>query len=274
MLGGKKEAKENKCFYTFVKLLLVDAKGGFDYFYNNLNSMIEANDIGKEFFAMTQKLDEMLLLNLFKEENFLGSLVDAGLRSLEANPLTKKQFGTLVATLNSYLKTDVNFFEPKADFLRLTLDQIWFLSAIKEFKDLTRANRKFRTQMEFLSGLAGQYLLAKLKIGDTYTELQHWAGSPILLIEFLSKKPAKFLSQPLLPSFLLLVHFPLKKKPKENPPTSQNPVAQRICRQDKMPLSTHPLQIPANHQQQALQVSTEVASSLQRRAPPNLNAVL
>jgi hypothetical protein len=183
LLGGKKEGKEIKCFHTFVKLLLVDAKGGFDYFYNNLNSMIEANDSGKEFLAMTQKLDEMLGLNLFKEENFLGNLVDAGLRSLEANPLTKKQFVTLVATLNSHLKTDIIFFDaaqPKADFLRLSLNQIWFLSAIKKFKDLTRANLKFRTQMEFLSSLAGYLLLSKLKIGDTYTSLQHWANSPLL----------------------------------------------------------------------------------------------
>ena len=95
----------------------------------------------------------------------------------------------------------------KVNFLRLSLEQISFLAAIKEFPQLIRVNRKFRTQMEFLSGLAGYYLLAMLKIGDNFTELQHWAGNPILVIEFLTRKPVEFLQQVGMDEFIILVTF-------------------------------------------------------------------
>ena len=79
----------------------MDGKAGFDYFYNNLNSVIETNETGKDFYGMTEKLDEILTLNLFKEEIFLKNLVGSGLRCLEANPITKNHFNVLVGDLNS-----------------------------------------------------------------------------------------------------------------------------------------------------------------------------
>jgi hypothetical protein len=280
LLGKKEKKPEIKCFYTFVKLLLVDAKGGFDYFYNNLNSMIEANETGKEFFAMTQKLDEMLLLNLFKEENFLKNLVDAGLRSLEANPLSKNQFQTLVATLNSHLNKNVIFFDaaqPKVDFLKLTLDQIWFLSAIKEFPDLTLSNLKFRAQMEFLSNLATYLLHARLEIGETHAELQHHSLSPAHTIAFLAKSPATLLLHPTTPSLLLLVQFLYrhpKKKILENPTTRPHVFPHPKLPKNQAQHHHNPHQIPDNHQQQTLQILAQTPISIKRAAFAHYNALL